>query len=92
MIDITTVELARIVATHYSWQGTGFRVVCVELRSPTEYVHVAILGDTDVQFVAVKEYIDTQLLDEWTDSLVPLAAIAQSQTYSDLSVWATRWF
>lgn len=68
------VELARIVETHWNWTGTGFRVFCIELRCPTEYVHVAVLGDTKVQAVVIKDYIDRRLLDAWADSLAEMAA------------------
>ena len=80
------VALERIVRTHYHWEGTGFRVFCVELRCPTEYIHVAILGNTNVQAVVTKDYIDRRLLDAWADSLAVMAGT------KDENAWAPKWF
>lgn len=85
---VEVVELARIVETHWSWQGTGFRVFCVELRSPTEYIHAAVLGDTDIRAVVKKDYIDYRLLDAWAHSMSEMAA---NTSASNLATLTTRW-
>jgi len=94
---IKAVELARVVETHWSWTGTGFRVFCIELRCPTEYVHAAVLGNTNVQAVVVKDYIDRRLLDAWADSMAVMAANVRVPerdvgVEGSLSPWTPRWF
>ena len=82
------IEIARIADIPWRWTGTGFRVFCIELRSPTEYLHVAVLGDTDIRAVATKDYIDSRLLDAWAHTMSEMAA---GTSASNLATLTTRW-
>jgi len=80
------IEIARVAGVPCNWTGTGFRVFCIELRAPTEYVHVAVLGDTDIRAVATKGFMDIRLLDSWADSMAEMVADAKTVSRS-----AVKW-
>jgi len=82
------VALERIVGLTWNWEGyqLAWRVFCLELRNPQEFVHAAILGD-HLQGIVTKGFADNKLLAAWMDSLAEMA----EQPKTD-NQWAPRWF
>ena len=70
----SSVVLSRIADMPYTWTGTGFRVYCLELRSPTECLHVAILGDNELIGAAILDHISRDWLEHAGDDLSRRAA------------------